>query len=180
MTIMNLNEGLGYKDLEKMMKPKIHIDEFASKMGDDDKISVVSFLVKSQSAAEDLVNWFETGYDFVMDADRSPGQIKHNRFIVYVEMKRRSRRPQKIEELLDDLETLTEFDTSDWTVVYGDQEVPFSVENIKDLVPLSPREYRERTEIRLNDIRETAGITPVSLYDNTEDIQEIQERAGIL
>ena len=54
-----LYEGLGYKDLEGMMKPTIHIDEFSSKMGDDDEIVVASFFVRDQQAAKDLVNWFE-------------------------------------------------------------------------------------------------------------------------
>ena len=42
-----LCEGLEYKDLEGMMKPTIHVDEFASKMGDDDEIIVISFFVRS-------------------------------------------------------------------------------------------------------------------------------------
>ena len=35
-----LLEGLQYRDLEGMMKPTIHVDEFAAKMGDDDDIIV--------------------------------------------------------------------------------------------------------------------------------------------
>jgi len=31
--------------------------------------------------------WFEKGYDFVVDADRSPGEIKPNRYLVYVELR---------------------------------------------------------------------------------------------
>lgn len=177
---MKLNEGLGYQDLKKMVKPEIHIDEFASKMGDDDKISVVSFLVKAQSAAADLVNWFESGYDFVMDADRSPGEIKHNRYVVYVEIQRRTSLPEKIHELLDDLQTLTEFEPKDWTVVYGDEEMPFSIEAVKNMVPLSPKEYRERTEINLNSVREAAGIEEVSVYERNPDIIDMQERAGVI
>ena len=33
-----LFESLGYKDMEGLMKPVIHVDEFASKMGDDDDV----------------------------------------------------------------------------------------------------------------------------------------------
>ena len=40
-----LFEALEYKDMVGMMKPTIHVDEFASKMGDDDDIIVVSFFV---------------------------------------------------------------------------------------------------------------------------------------
>jgi hypothetical protein len=80
----NLNEGLEYKDLVGMMKPTIHIDEFSSKMGDDDEIVVASFYVRDKQAGQDLVDWFEKGYDFILDADMSPGEVKPNRYLVYV------------------------------------------------------------------------------------------------
>ena len=74
-----LFEGLQYKDLEGMMKSTIHVDEFSSKMGEDEDIIVLSFFVRDRQAAKDLVSWFEKGYDFVLDADMSPGEIKPNR-----------------------------------------------------------------------------------------------------
>lgn len=49
-----LSEGLEYKDLVGMMKPTVHVDEFASKMGEDDDIIVASFYVRSRQAAKDL------------------------------------------------------------------------------------------------------------------------------
>ena len=60
-----LSESLGFKDLEGMMKPTVHVDEFSSKMGDDDDVIVISFFVRDAQAAKDLMNWFEKGYDFV-------------------------------------------------------------------------------------------------------------------
>jgi hypothetical protein len=91
----SLLEGLGYKDLEGILKPTIHIDEFSSKMGDDDDIIVLSFFTRDKGAAKDLMNWFEKGYDFVLDADQSPGEIKPNRYLVYVEMRRRRAAPDR-------------------------------------------------------------------------------------
>ena len=38
-----LFESLEFKDMEGLLKPTIHVDEFSSKMGDDDDIIVVSF-----------------------------------------------------------------------------------------------------------------------------------------
>ena len=69
---IQLSEGLEYKDLVGMMKPTVHIDEFASKMGEDDDIIVASFFVRSKQAARDLENWFEKGYDWVLDAATIP------------------------------------------------------------------------------------------------------------
>ena len=41
-----LSEGLEYRDLVGVMKPTLHVDEFASKMGDDDDVIVISFFVR--------------------------------------------------------------------------------------------------------------------------------------
>ena len=114
-----LNEGLEYKSMKGMLKPTLHIDEFASKMGDDDDICVISFYISDEEAAKDLVSWFEKGYDFVMDADRSPGEIDPNKYLVYVELKRRTNLPQNLKTLLDDMTTLCDIDPKDWTLKHG-------------------------------------------------------------
>jgi hypothetical protein len=177
-----LSESLGFKDLEGMMKPTIHVDEFSSKMGDDDDVIVLSFFVRDAQAAKDLMMWFEKGYDFVLDADRSPGEIKPNRYLVYVEIRRRSTAGGHVEQLLDDLNTLTEFeDSSDWTMHYKDDHIPFSRDVFDQLVPSSPRAYRERYERDLNEVRVAAGLPVVANYDRQDRaLQSIQSAAGIL
>jgi hypothetical protein len=150
-------------------------------MGDDDDIIVVSFFVRDQHAAKDLMNWFEKGYDFVIDADRSPGEIKPNRYLVYVELRRRSTAGGNVEILIDDLGTLTEFDKNDWTMHYRGKEVPFSRDTFDSMVPLSPKAYRERYESELNEMRIAAGMDIKSTYDKRDrDLQAIQSAAGIL
>jgi len=176
----SLLEGLGYKDLEGMLKPTIHVDEFDSKMGDNDDIIVVSFFARDKAAAKDLMNWFEKGYDFVLDADQSPGEIKPNRYLVYVEMRRRRAAPEQIAELLEDLGTLTEFDPEEWTMVYREKSHDWSPELFARLVPLSPREYRERTERDLNEWRVAAGMPVKTTYEADDAIRSIQSAAGIL
>ena len=176
-----LSESLAFKDLEGLMKPTIHVDEFSSKMGDDDDIIVISFFVRDPQAAKDLMNWFEKGYDFVVDADRSPGEIKPNRFLVYVELRRRSTAGGHVEQLLNDLNTLTEFELDDWSMHYKGKDVPFSRDEFDSLVPLSPRAYRERYEKDLNEVRAAAGLPVVTNYDRKDPVlQSIQSAAGIL
>ena len=175
-----LSEGLEYKDLDGMMKPTIHVDEFSSKMGDDEDIIVISFFVRDENAAKDLVSWFESGYDFVLDADRSPGEVKPNRYLVYVELRRRSTAPEKIQELLEDLSTLTEFEPEDWRMHYEGGEFPWSEEEFASLVPLSPKDYRDTKEKDLNEWRIAAGITPKSTTDADPALQSLQHAAGIL
>ena len=176
-----LFESLEFKDMEGLLKPTIHVDEFSSKMGDDDDIIVVSFFLRDAQAAKDLMNWFEKGYDFVLDADRSPGELKPNRYLVYVEIRRRSTAGGNVETLLSDLNTLTEFDVSDWTMHYKGKEVPFSRDEFDKLVPLTPRAYRERYEKDLNEMRSQAGLPTKRIYDESDkELQAIQSAAGIL
>ena len=176
-----LFDSLEFKDMEGLLKSTIHVDEFSSKMGDDDDIIVVSFFVRDPQAAKDLMQWFEKGYDFVLDADRSPGEIKPNRYLVYVELRRRSTAGGNVETLLNDLNTLTEFDVADWTMHYKGKKVPFSRDEFDRLVPLTPRAYRERYEKDLNEMRTAAGMPTKRIYDQDDKaLQSIQSAAGII
>jgi hypothetical protein len=176
-----LFESLGFKDFEGLLKPTIHVDEFSSKMGDDDDIIVISFFVRDPGAAKDLMNWFEKGYDFIIDADRSPGEIRPNRYLVYVELRRRSTAGGHVETLLNDLNTLTEYDVADWTMHYKGTETPFSRDEFDSQVPLSPRAYRERYDKDLNEVRAAAGIPVKTIYEKDDpELRLIQSAAGLI
>ena len=177
-----LFESLGFKDMEGLIKPTIHVDEFSSKMGDDDDIIVISFFIRDAQAAKDLMMWFEKGYDFVLDAYRSPGEIKPGRYLVYVEIRRRSTAGGHVEQLLDDLNTLTEFESSaDWIMHYRGNNVPFSRDTFDSTVPLTPRAYRDRYEKDLNEVRTAAGLPVVTTYNRQDRaLQAIQSAAGII
>jgi hypothetical protein len=174
-----LTEGLAYKDLEGVMKNTIHVDEFSSKMGEDDDIVVLSFFARDKQAADDLVHWFEKGYDFVLDADQSPGEIKPNRYLVYLEVRRRNAVPGQVQEILDDLGTLTEYQPEDWVMVYKDKATPWSPDAFRRQVPLSPREYREKHEGDLNEVRVAARLDVKRIYETDRDLRALQSAAGI-
>jgi hypothetical protein len=175
-----LFETLEYKDMEGLIKPTIHIDEFASKMSSDDDIIVLSFFVRDPNAAKDLMSWFERGYDFVIDSDRSPGEIKPNRYLVYVEIRRRSSAGRQVQQLLDDLTTLTEFEPKDWVMVYDGEEVPFTQESFEQIVPLSPKSYREQHDKDLNEMRVVAGLPEKAFYEQDAAIKALQAASGII
>lgn len=174
-----LFEGLQYKDLEGLMKPTMHVDEFSSKMGDDADIIVLSFFVRDKSAAKDLMGWFEKGYDWVLDADMSPGEIKPNRYLVYLEMRRRSAAPKQIQEMLDDLSTLTEYNSDDWHMTYRGQETPWSAEEFAAKVPLNPRDYTADSEEDLNEWRIAAGLETKKIHEVSPELRALQAAAGI-
>ena len=172
-------EGFEYKDLDGIMKSTMYVDEFSAKMGDDDDIIVVSFFVRDLQAAKDLTAWFEKGYDFVLDADRSPGEIKPGRYLVYVEIRRRSAAPTHINQLLDDLASLTEFEVGDWIMRYKGKNTPWSEQSFAEQVPLTPDSYRRKYESELNEWRTAAGIQTKPIHQRRQDIKSLQSMAGL-
>jgi hypothetical protein len=174
-----LNEGLDFKALKGVLKPTLHIDEFSSKMGGDDEVVVLSFSVTNENAAKDLVSWFEKGYDFILDGDRSPGEIAPNTHLVFVEVKRRNSLVDNIETLLDDLQTLSEHQVDDWRLKVKEEKFNYSKDKIQHLVPLSPRAYRFETELGLNEMRKRSGIKEKLLYPKDKQDSAIKHYKGL-
>lgn len=138
-----LFEGLEYGDLNRLVHPKIHIDEFKSKMGDDADIVILSFKINGKEPAVDLMNFIERGYDWVLDADVSAGELDDGEYLVFVEMERDIKVPQHIMKLLDDMLNLTEQDIAEWKFQYRKVPTEFDLteENLRKQIPLTPRNY---------------------------------------
>lgn len=182
-----LNESLQYLDMERQMLPIVNIDQYESKIGDNSDYVTISFTMNSKAASDDLCSWLERGYDWVIDADTSPGEVNKGKFLVFVEMNRRLRVPERIIEMLDDLETLTGLTLKDWKLNIGDKFLPVNEESIRDNITLSPHDYimknsteEESEEADLNEMRELAGLEPHTSYIADEDLKFIQRRAGII
>lgn len=170
-----LNESLDYLDMIDQVKPLMSIDEYAAKMGSDSDIVTLSFIVNSRLVAEDIVRWFEKGYDFVLDASVSDGEISPGKFLVFVEVERRSKLPERIMLLLSDMETLTEISPEQWKLLIDKKEYPASEEIIKDRVILNPNLYRAEKEGQneLNEMRVKAGLDSKPIYkSNDKEIRD--------
>ncbi len=180
---MILNEGLDYKDMEGQLENKITVDEYSAKMGNDNDIVTITFMVHSNLAAQDLVTWLERGYDWVLDASVSEGELSPGKWLVFAELKRRSKVPERIIEMLSDLETLTEYNLEDWVVEVEGEEVPAEEDALREMIILNPNEYKAEKEIEpeddLNEMRLRAGIDIKSVYTEDEYIKNIKAMAGM-
>jgi hypothetical protein len=175
-----LNESLNYMDMEDQITPLLGIDEYKSKLGEDAEVITLSFSVDSKEAGEDLVIWLERGYEFIIDAELSPGQVERGKYYVFVEMNRRPSSPRKIMEILDDLETLTGLKSDDWSIKVDRDRYPATQENIQRYIPLTANDYRAKHETELNEWREIAGLkTAKTVVEVDEDIRQMQRQAGI-
>ena len=175
-----LNEGLDYQDLVNQVIPEITVDEYAAKMGDDDDVVTLAFIVKGKQVGEDLTDWFERGYDFVLDAQVSDGEITPDRYLVFVELDRRTTVPKRIVELIEDLETLTDLKPKDWTIKVNKNEYNADVEELQSVIILSPSKYREVKETDLNEMRELSGLESKKIYGEPDSmLKDYLSKAGL-
>jgi len=176
-----INEGLDYHDLKGQIKPVVSVDEYAAKMGDDSDIVTLAFTLNSKLAGQDLVSWLELGYDFVLDADVSDGEISPGKYLVFVEMKRRTNVPYKIVELIKDMETLTDLPVSEWTVIVDENEHDANADILKQVITLFPKDYKDKKEKEeeLNEVREIAGLETKQLYKDDTYTKNLKAMAGL-
>lgn len=187
-----INEALDYHDFVGEVQPEVTVDEYAAKMGKDKDIVTLTFVVKSKLCGKDLVKWLEGGYDFILDASLSTGQIDTGKWLVFAEMHRRTATPERIVEILEDLQTLTDIKLDDWTVIVNEEEHKADADVLKNVIILSPKEYakikrREAKDEELNKMRDIAGLARPSdeEYDEENELgpdaelKEFINRAGL-
>lgn len=181
-----IKEGLDYHDLEGQIEPRVSVDEYAAKMGEDSEIVTVTFIINSKMAAEDLVAWLEIGYDFVLDASVSEGELEPGKWLVFVEMKRRSNVPNKIVTMLSDLQTLTNMKLEDYDIIVDDKKYKADEDVLKKVIVLTSDQYNKDQELNtdaedeLNEMRSIAGLPNKKVFDNIdEEIRKYISNAGL-
>ena len=164
------------------IEPIVSVDEYAAKMGKDSDIVTLAFTVNSEAAGNDLVDWFERGYDWVLDANISEGELSPGKYLVFVEMKRRTKVPERIVELIIDLKTLTDLSINEWTVIVDAEDYDADEDVLKQVIPISPHEYREENEDEeeLNEMRHRAGLDTVNLHGKPDsELKAFISMAGL-
>jgi len=178
-----ISEGLEQSDLKRLVTPELHIDEYKSKMGKDEDVIVISFKVNGREPAEDLVNFIEKGYEWVLDADVSAGELEDGDFLVFVECDREPSFAQKVLEMMQDIMNLTEQELSDWAMQIRSNpaKLELSTENIQNNVPLSSSTYLAKYgKKELDEMRNAAGVPVTTRAPINDHTQTIRSLAGIL
>lgn len=179
----NITEGLEQNDLKRLVHPELHIDEYKSKMGKDEDIIVLSFKVTGREPAEDLVNFIEKGYEWVIDADISSGEMGDGDYIVFVEADRTRDIPENIVNMMEDIINLTDQSLSDWHLQIRSNTAKFelTIDNIKNSVPLTTQDYlRQYGSKELDEMRNAAGIPVSTKAPKNDYTQSLRSLAGIL
>ena len=181
-----ITEGSEFNDLARLVEPAFTLDEFRSKMGEDRDIIVLGFTVFSKEPAADLVNFIEKSYDWVLDADISSGETSDGNYVVFVEVQRKPTAAKHIFHMLTDMMNLTGQKLEDWVFTYykGENELPVTLDNLKEKIIDSPEEYDVKSnanldESAMNSLRALAGVTvpPKKITDSL--LYNMQVIAGI-
>jgi hypothetical protein len=171
----NLNEGLRRGDLNGMVLPMLSIDEFSSKI-DDQKMIVVGFFCFEEDPAHDLANFIERSPVNVVDTDVSPAPNKEGYYLTFVEFKRNKLFPEKLIELLREIDNLT--DVEEWQ--FTSLELPkgkiveLTQDNLEKYTPL--KHQAETTTEKLQEFFATSSLHDFQLIEN----QLILSRAGVV
>lgn len=178
----DLFEGLEENDLERLIHPELHVDEFKSKLGDDEDVIVLSFKVDTKEPANDLVAFIEKGYEWVIDADISSGEMDDGSYIVFVELDRSEDAPENIMSLMEDLMNLTGQTVENWRVRYfkSRTERELDLEALTALIPLTPDAYnREYGKDAIDDLKTAAGLSVDTQAPKNEFTESLRNLAGI-
>ena len=144
---MQLNEdSLKAGDLVNLVDHIFEIDSHASKMGDDRDVVVLSFTVEGKPPAEDLVNFLEKGYQFVLDADVTPGELSDGKYRVFVEIERNKEIANHIADLLYGVEKLSAISNFKFRYYKGFNSIDATKDNLAAEIPSDPLTYDDRIE----------------------------------
>lgn len=177
-----LREGLEQGDLKRLVHDELHIDEFKSKLGRDEDVCVVSFKCKGKEPANDLVNFIEKGYDWVIDADVSSGEMDDGDYIVFIECERDNDIPRNVMTMMRDLMNVTGQKLSQWRVRYykSAEEHPLELSVLDKLIPQNPEDYRKRFGSEdLDKMKAAAGVKVTTKAPKNDFTESLRIAAGL-
>lgn len=128
-------------DLQFLVDNVLEIDSYASKMGDDANIVTVSFSVKNKQAADDLNEFIESGYGFVLDSDVTAGEQSDGMYRVFVEIERDKHIAENIFEIMDGVRKLSAVEDFRFRYYKNFKSEELTLENLTNSVPTDPDSY---------------------------------------
>jgi hypothetical protein len=143
---MNISENLHSGDLRHMIKKVFGIDNYKSKIGDDQDIVVLNFTASDEDPAKDLEHFIEMGYSFVLDADCTPGETVEGDYQVFVELERGRHTAKQIMEIVDGVQKAAGLDSMRFRYFKNFKSQEATLENLSETIPLDKNAYDISTE----------------------------------
>ena len=170
---MSLDAG----DLKHLVDDVFEVDSFKSKMGEDSDIVVLSFSVKENNAAKDLVSFLEKGYPFVLDADSTAGEQSDGTYKVFVEIERSREVPEQITEIVDGVQKLANLDKLRFRYYKSFKSLDATSDNLEETIPVDPNSYESVvSESNLSNYKNFFNRSYVESVDMLNDVLTIKKK----
>lgn len=170
---MSLREG----DLKDMVHDIFEIDSYASKMGADKDIVTISFSLKEKAPADDLMEFLEKGYGFILDADATSGEQSDGTYKVFVELERDRHAHENILEIVDGVKKLSNIDRLKFRYYKSFRSRPVDQAALEEVVPTDPDSYGIKVnEANLDNYKNffnRSYVDDISLVENKLTIKKI-------
>lgn len=163
-------------DLKDMIYHIVEIDSYKSKMGSDEEIVTVALSAKTKESANDMVNFFEKGYSFILDADATSGEQSDGTYKVFVEIERSKNIADQIVELANGLENLTGLKDVRFRYYKNFESLPLEKTTLEATIPLDIDSYNSIvTETNLSNYKNffnRSFVEDVSMLDDLLTIKK--------
>jgi len=97
-----VTENISHNDLSNLVNSTFSVDQYKSKLGEDENVIVIAFVVMDIEPAQELSQFLETGHDS-LDMDVSTGPNADGHYSVYVELNRDSDVFSAIDAIINDV-----------------------------------------------------------------------------
>lgn len=159
---MNINENLRQNDLKYCVSNFISIDEYVSKI-DDDNITVAFFCNDDEVAAE-LKDFIEKAFfTEIKDIEVADTITEDNKYILFVELERKTFFPKIILSILKDISFLTGDKKWSFTTLNRHEQMLCTEENIKKYVRLTKLRnapgVEEKINVKEKDVKESFVVS---------------------
>lgn len=170
---MSLREG----DLRDLVDKVFEIDSYASKMGDDKNIVTLSFSVKDKEPADDLANFLEKGYSFILDADVTAGEQSDGTYKVFVELQRERGVHDNIYEIIDGVKKIAALENVKFRYYKDFRSKDATLEEFQANIPDDPKNYGiVATESNMNNFKNFFSRSYVESIDMKDDVLTISKK----
>jgi hypothetical protein len=169
--------GLKAGDLKNLVYDIFEIDSYQSKMGSDKDIVVLSFSCKEKTSADDLMNFLEKGYNFILDADSTPGEQSDGTYKIFAEIQRDKDAISNILEVVDGVEKLSGLSELKFRYYKNFKSQVANQDSLEETMPLDPDNYGIKVnETNLNNYKNffnKSYIDSIDMLDNTLMLKKI-------
>lgn len=163
--------GLRHGDLRDLVYDIFEIDSYKSKMGSDEEIITLSFSVGDKQAAEDLRDFVERGYSFVLDADATAGEQSDGTYKVFVEIERDKKAPDQILELASGIRELGAMDKLRFRYYKNFKSMDLSAETLGEMIPVDSDSYG--VKVNESNLENYKNFFNKSYVENVEMLDDV-------